>query len=67
MLLGVLFTRLKTKYRQQRARIHQASKERGEVFFTLAGFPTLAPMTFHLLASYSLMAANNAALFTVRI
>lgn len=29
---------------------------------TLAGFPTFCPMTFHLLASYSLIAANKAAL-----
>ena len=29
---------------------------------TFAGFPTFCPMTFHLLASYSLIAANNAAL-----
>ena len=28
-----------------------------------AGFPTLAPMTFHLFASYSLIAASKAALF----
>jgi len=30
---------------------------------TLAGLPTFCPMTFHLLASYSLMAASSAALF----
>lgn len=29
---------------------------------TFAGFPTFCPMTFHLLASYSLMAASKAAL-----
>ncbi len=29
---------------------------------TFAGFPTFCPITFHLLASYSLMAASNAAL-----
>lgn len=29
---------------------------------TFAGFPTFCPMTFHLLASYSLMAASRAAL-----
>ena len=29
---------------------------------TLAGFPTFCPMTFHLLASYSLIAASRAAL-----
>lgn len=32
---------------------------------TFAGFPTFWPMTFHLLASYSLMAASNAVLFCV--
>jgi hypothetical protein len=30
---------------------------------TLAGFPTFCPMTFHLFASYSLIAASSAALF----
>ena len=30
--------------------------------FTLAGFPTFAPITFHLLASYSLIAASSASL-----
>lgn len=31
---------------------------------TFAGFPTFAPITFHLLASYSLIAASSAALCT---
>lgn len=30
---------------------------------TLAGLPSFAPITFHLLASYSFIAASNAALF----
>lgn len=30
---------------------------------TFAGLPTFCPMTFHLLASYSLMAASSAVLF----
>jgi hypothetical protein len=30
---------------------------------TFAGFPTFWPMTFHLFASYSLIAASRAALF----
>jgi hypothetical protein len=32
----------------------------GREMHTLAGFPTFCPMTFHLLASYSLMASRNA-------
>ena len=32
--------------------------------FTFAGFPTFKPMTFHLLASCSLIAASKAALFS---
>lgn len=31
---------------------------------TFAGFPTFWPMTFHLFASYSLMAAKSAVLYT---
>ena len=57
VFFGVLFAGL---FRHQHACHLCESKDE----YTFAGFPTFWPMTFHLLCSYSLMAANNAALCT---
>lgn len=55
MLLGILFASLDASIERTGYRVRERLP-------TFAGFPTFRPMTFHLLASYSLIAASKAAL-----
>ena len=61
ILLRILLARLSV------VSIGATMKQSGLDPSTLAGFPTFCPMTFHLLASYSLMAASRAALYPSQV